>query len=64
MTLFCDQSNRGIVQRYRSVWVVTQGMESYDLLRAVSGYDFPAFLGRNREDFRRPVLAALRRLVK
>ena len=62
MTLFCDQSNVGIVRRYRSVWVVTQGMQSYDLIRDVSGYDFHSFLDRNRDEFRRPVLDALRRL--
>ncbi len=62
MTLFCDQSNRSIVKRYRSVWVVTQGMASYDLLRTVSGYDFHDFLLRNRDDFRRPILDVLGRL--
>jgi hypothetical protein len=63
MPLFCNQSNRGIVQRYRSVWVVKEGMESYDMIRELSGYDFYDFLKRNKKDFRRPVLDLLRSLT-
>lgn len=64
MPLFCNQSNPGIIRRYRSVWVVKQGLESYDLIRAFSGYDFHDFLLRNREDFRTPVLTLLRSLTQ
>ena len=64
MPLFCNQSNPGIVSRYRSVWVIKQGMESYDLVKTFSGFDFYGFLKRNREDFRGPVIELLRSLMK
>jgi hypothetical protein len=64
MPLFCNQSNPGIIRRYRSVWVVKQGMESYDLVKEFSGYDFHDFLVRNKDDFRAPVLKALRSLTQ
>lgn len=64
MPLFCNQSNPGIVSRYRSVWVIKQGMESYDLVKTFSGFDFYDFLKRNREDFRKPVIELLRSLMK
>jgi hypothetical protein len=63
MPLFCNQSNPGIVQRYRSVWVIKQGMQSYDMIREMSGYDFYDFMKRNKEDFRKPVLELLRSLT-
>ena len=63
MPLFCNQSNPGIIQRYRSVWVVKQGMESYDLVREMSGYDFYGFLRRNKDEFQKPVLNLLRSLT-
>ncbi len=63
MPLFCNQSNPSIIRRYRSVWVTKQGMESYDLIREFSGYDFFDFLSRNRDDFRRIVLTLLRSLI-
>jgi hypothetical protein len=63
MPLFCNQSNPGIIQRYRSVWVVKQGMESYDMVREMSGYDFYGFLRRNKGDFQKPVLRLLRSLT-
>lgn len=63
MPLFCNQSNPSIIRRYRSVWVTKQGMESYDLIRELSGYDFFDFLSRNRDDFRRIVLTLLRSLI-
>jgi hypothetical protein len=62
MPLFCNQSNPGIVSRYRSVWIVKQGMESYDTIRVFSGYDYFDFLKRNRRHFRQPIIAMLRRL--
>ena len=63
MPLFCNQSNPGIIQRYRSVWVVKQGMESYNMVREISAYDFYGFLQRNKEDFREPILKLLRSLT-
>jgi hypothetical protein len=64
MPLFCNQSNPGIVSRYQSVWIIKQGMESYDLVKTFSGFDFYDFLKRNREDFRKPVINLLRSLTK
>ncbi|MBU4272183.1 MAG: hypothetical protein KKA28_10010 [Planctomycetes bacterium] len=63
MPLFCNQSNPGIIQRYRSVWVVKEGMESYEMVREMSGYDFYDFLRRNKEDFRKPIFDLLRSLT-
>lgn len=62
MPLFCEQSNRGIVRRYRSVRVIKEGLDSYDLVKELSGYDLYDFLKRNREDFRTPVINLLRGL--
>lgn len=64
MPLFCGQSNTSIVSRYRSVWVIKQGMESYDAIKTLSGFDFFDFLKRNREEFRKPVIELLRSLTK
>lgn len=64
MPLFCNQSNPSIVSRYRSVWIIKQGMESYDMMKTFSGYDFYDFLKRNRGDFRKPVIDLLRSLAK
>jgi hypothetical protein len=62
MPLFCNQSNPGIVKRYRSVWVIKEGLESYNMVKEFSGYDFYDFLRRNRDDFRAPVINLLRSL--
>lgn len=64
MPLFCNQSNPGIIRRYKSVWVIKQGLEAYDAVKTCSGFDFHDFLKRNREDFRQPVIDLLRRLSK
>lgn len=64
MPLFCDQSNRSIISRYRSVWIIKQGMDSYEMVKIISGYDLYDFLNRNKDDFRRPVLDLLRGLSK
>jgi hypothetical protein len=64
MPLFCNQSNPGIVSRYRSVWVIKQGLDAYDVVKRFSGFDFLDFLKRNREDFRVPVINLLRSLAK
>lgn len=64
MPLFCNQSNPGIISRYRSVWVIKQGMEAYDVVKTLSGYDFYDFLRRNRDDFRKPVIELLRSFTK
>lgn len=64
MPLFCNQSNPGIISRYRSVWVIKQGLEAYEAVKICSGFDFYAFLKRNRDDFRKPVIELLRSLTK
>lgn len=64
MPLFCNQSNPGIISRYKSVWVIKQGLEAYDAVKTCSGFDFYDFLKRNREDFRKPVIELLRGLAK
>jgi hypothetical protein len=64
MPLFCNQSNPGILSRYRSVWVIKEGLDAYDVVKTFSGYDFYDFLKRNRDDFRKPVIDLLRSLTK
>lgn len=64
MPLFCNQSNPGIVARYKSVWVIKQGLEAYEMIKTFSGFDFYDFLKRNRDDFRKPVIELLRSLTK
>lgn len=62
MLIFCAQSNRSVVKRYRSLWIVTEGIESYELLKAQTGFDFYAFLVAHKEEFRQPVVKMLGRL--
>ncbi len=64
MPLFCSQSNPGIIQRYRSVWVIKEGRDSYNMVQEFSGYDFLDFQMRNREDFRAPMFNMLRGIAK
>jgi hypothetical protein len=64
MPLFCNQSNPGIVSRYRSVWVIKEGIDAYDMVRRFSTFDFLDFLKRNRNDFRTPIIELLRSLTK
>jgi hypothetical protein len=63
MPLFCNQSNSGIVARYRGVWVIKQGHEAYETVRILSGFDFYDFLKRNRDEFRKPVIELLKGLT-
>jgi len=62
MLIFCAQSNRSVVNRYRSLWVVTEGHASYDLVEVQTGFDFYSFLLANREAFRQPIVEMLKRL--
>ena len=62
MLIFCAQSNRSVVNRYRSLWVVTEGHASYDLVKAQTGFDFYAFLLANKELFRQPIVEMLKKL--
>ncbi len=61
---FCNQSNRSVVSRYAGVWVVKEGMGSYELIRELSGFDYYDFLRRNKGLFRQPVIKVLRNLTK
>ena len=60
---FCSHSNRSVVKRYTGVWVVKEGLESYSMIRTLSGFDYLDFLQRNRDDFREPVINQLRSLT-
>jgi len=62
MLIFCAQSNRSVITRYRSLWVVTEGHASYDLIKAQTGFDFYAFLLANKKSFRQPIVEMLKRL--
>jgi len=62
MLIFCTQSNRSVINRYRSLWIVTEGLESYELVKAQTGFDFHAFLLAHKEEFRQPVVRMLERL--
>jgi len=62
MLIFCAQSNRSIINRYRSLWIVTEGLGSYELVKEQTGFDFYAFLLTHKEEFRRPVVRMLERL--
>jgi len=64
MPLFCNQSNPTIIRRYRSVWIIKQGMESYKMVKKISGYDLFSFMERNKDEFRKPVLTLLKGLSK
>ncbi len=63
MPLFCNQSSPSIIRRYKSVWVVKQGVDSYAIIRTLSGFDLLGFMKRNRIDFRKPVISKLKSLV-
>jgi hypothetical protein len=44
LMIFCTTSLPSPVKRLRRSWVVTQGQESYDLLREITGYDLQSQL--------------------
>nr|HID12572.1 hypothetical protein [Anaerolineae bacterium] len=64
MLIFCAQSNRSVINRYRSLWIVTEGLESYELVKEQTGFDFYAFLLAHKEEFRQPIVRMLERLRK
>jgi hypothetical protein len=45
---FCNQSNPSIIRRYRqrSIWVIKEGIESYQCVQALSGFDIRAIAPR------------------
>jgi hypothetical protein len=63
MPLFCNQSNPSVIDTYRPIWVVKEGMDAYDMVKAFSGYDWFGFLKRNRDDFRKPAIEMIRKLT-
>lgn len=62
MLILCAQSNRSVIGRYRSLWIVTEGFESYELVKTQTDFDFYTFLLAHREEFRQPVVRMLNRL--
>lgn len=62
---FCNQSNPSIIRRYksRSIWVVKEGIDSYETVKQLSGFDMYDFMQRNRDDFRTPIIELLRSLT-
>lgn len=53
---------RSVINRYRSLWIVTEGVESYELVKEQTDFDFYAFLLTHKEEFRQPVVRMLKRL--
>jgi len=49
LMIFCTNSLRSPVTRLRRTWVVTEGMESYEYLMALTGFDLYGFLGQRAE---------------
>ena len=62
MLVFCNQSNQSILHRYRATWIVKEGMDSYNLVRQLTGYDYYGFLNRHKADFQPIVRRALRKM--
>lgn len=62
MLVFCEQSNRGIMTRYSSIWSLHEGTEAYGFLRVITGFDFVGFLTNHANEFGAIVEAALLRL--
>jgi hypothetical protein len=63
---FCKQSNEGIIRAYelQATWIVKQGLDSYQLIKDLTGYDYFDFLKRNRSEFRKPVITILGNLQR
>lgn len=62
MLVFCNQSNRSILRRYRRVWYLREGKDSYDLVKQYSGFDFYRFLLERKKTYRKYVIDALAKL--
>lgn len=48
LMVFCSTSLVSPLKRLRKTWHLTEGMESYDLLRAITRFDLYSFLKENR----------------
>lgn len=62
MLVFCNQSNQSILRRYRRVWYLREGMESYNLVKACTRFDFYEFLAERKGTYRRYIIDALAKL--
>lgn len=60
LMIFCTTSLRSPVQRLRRTWYVTEGMESYNLLERLTGFDLNESLSRMRPVLKREVRGVLR----
>lgn len=63
MLVFCGLSNRSVMDRYRHVWVLTEGMASFDLVSEITAYDFYGFFTRHADVFRVQVAKALSQMT-
>lgn len=63
MLIFCNQSNRGIIQRYTGTWLVKEGRAAYEYLRDITGFDFYQFLLMHKDEYREIVRKALQRTI-
>jgi hypothetical protein len=59
MPIFREQNVRTVADRYRTLWIVKQGVACYDIIRLFTGYDYLDFLRRNQDAFRHPILKML-----
>jgi hypothetical protein len=64
MLIFCQQSNRQIIARYTGTWLVKEGMQAYQTLAEMSGFDFYNFLLSNKDEYREIVRKALQRITQ
>lgn len=44
MLIFCEDSNRAVVSRYRNHMYVSEGRNSFDLVERLTGFDYADFL--------------------
>ena len=50
MLIFCEDSNQGVISRYRNYMFVYEGQNSFELVEQLTGFDYAEFLD-SREDF-------------
>lgn len=62
MLVFCNQSNRSILRRYARLWYVREGMDSYNLVKQFSGFDYYEFLAQRKAAYRKYVIDVLSKL--
>jgi len=62
MLVFCNQSNRQVMTRYRGTWMLKEGMASYHFLEEITAFSFYEFLLAHKDQYRDIVRRALRRV--